>query len=262
MRFFEPEEPGLFYLPYKFDAKQWSEFPQEIAEYQIRTADGPKSQKDGRSWATGRIEYTPPDEIRSDITVSDMPSPYVLIDARFTLNVELSGAESSIKMETSTDGGHSWLTAGEKHGPFKDAWKTEPAVLAKSEHGRLTAVSGHYEGLRCGARFLSVRGGLVPDKLTAEPGIRAKTHYLAQPPFPGPPARMDLFKSSGTAMTRFNGLTGRRSAVHSVGRRCSGRCCNFLRVRSACTSRCKVPGRPSTTFDWRRTPKGLHRTDI
>ena len=60
IRFFKPEEPNLYYLPYKFDGHDWREFPQEIAEYNIRTVDGPRSQKDQRSWATGRIEYPPP----------------------------------------------------------------------------------------------------------------------------------------------------------------------------------------------------------
>jgi hypothetical protein len=59
VRYFHPEESGLFYLPYERTEKGWEEFPKEIEQYHIRTADGPRSQKDDRSWSTGRIEYTP-----------------------------------------------------------------------------------------------------------------------------------------------------------------------------------------------------------
>ena len=144
IRFFEPEEPGLFYLPYKFDGAQWTEFPREISQYHIRTADGPRSQKDNRSWATGRIEYTPPKKIDTDVTVIDMPSPYVIIDAQFKLNLELAGAQSNVTVETSIDGGRRWQPAGERRGPFNGGWTFEPAVLASSEHGKKTAVSGTY----------------------------------------------------------------------------------------------------------------------
>lgn len=143
-RFFAPEEPGLFYLPYKFDGKNWSEFPQELPEYHIRTADGPRSQKDDRLWATGRIEYSPRSLPKQAVTVIEMPSPYVIIDARFSMRVNLPGASSQLHVETSTDGGETWQLAGELHGPFHDQWSTEPKVLVQSAHGRLTAVSGSY----------------------------------------------------------------------------------------------------------------------
>ena len=139
IRFFAPEEPGLYYLPFKFDGKQWSEFPQEVADYQIRTAEGPRSQKDARTWATGRIEYTP----TASGDVIDMPSPYVIIDARFSLHVDVA-AGGSLLIETSTDGGHQWEPAGELHGPHRGAWSVAPRVIAKSAHGRWTAVSGTY----------------------------------------------------------------------------------------------------------------------
>ena len=51
IRYYKPERAGDFYLPYKFDGREWKEFPQEIAEYRIRTEDGPRSQKDARLWA-------------------------------------------------------------------------------------------------------------------------------------------------------------------------------------------------------------------
>ena len=143
VRFYHPEEPGLFYLPYKYDGKVWKEFPQEISEYQIRTADGPRSQKDGRQWATGRIEYEPPAIGTGGAVTIDMPSPYVIIDARFSMRVSLAAA-SELSVETSTDGGAQWDAAGELKGPHQGEWTTEPRVLAQSAHGRLTAVSGTY----------------------------------------------------------------------------------------------------------------------
>lgn len=144
IRFFAPEEPGLFYLPYKFDGEHWTEFPEDVPEYHIRTADGPRSQKDARLWATGRIEYTPPSLTDQAVTVIDMPSPYVVIDARFTIDAELPSQDSSLGVETSTDGGRNWVPAGELRGPHQGDWTAEPAVLVKSAHGRLTAASGSY----------------------------------------------------------------------------------------------------------------------
>lgn len=144
IRFFRPEEPWLFYLPYKFDGNRWTEFPREIAQYHIRTADGPRSQKDNRLWATGRIEYTPPSIPNEATTVIDMPSPYVIIDARFTMKLTLPKRSSTLSVETSIDGGHTWDVAGKISGSYRGGWSVEPKVLARSAHGRLTAVSGSY----------------------------------------------------------------------------------------------------------------------
>jgi hypothetical protein len=94
VRFFEPEAPSLFYLPYKFDGKQWSEFPEEIPRYGIRTADGPRSQKDHRTWATGRIEYSPPVIPDDRELLIEMPSPWVIIDAQFAVDEKHATAES------------------------------------------------------------------------------------------------------------------------------------------------------------------------
>ncbi len=143
IRYYQPEEPELYYLPYKFDGKTWSEFPQEIAQYGIRTADGPRSQKDARLWATGRIEYEPdlagaPAEI-----VIDMPSPYVIIDASAEMRLQLAKGQS-LTAATSVDNGRTWSEAGRAAGPYSGAWKTEAATLTRSEHGRRTAVSGTY----------------------------------------------------------------------------------------------------------------------
>ena len=142
--YFRPEEPGLFYLPYKRTETGWEEFPQEVAQYHIRTADGPRSQKDDRSWSTGRIEYTASPANALSETVIPVDSPYVIIDAKFSLDLELEGKEQSVAVATSTDGGKSWDDAGRKAGPFMGAWDAGPGILARSAHGKLTAVSGRY----------------------------------------------------------------------------------------------------------------------
>jgi hypothetical protein len=143
IRYFAPEEPGLAYLPYKWDGQNWSEFPQDAPAFHVRVAEGPHSEKDYRSWATGRIEYTPKQLASEPLTVIDMPSPYVIIDAQFTMQVDVS-PDASLQVETSTDGGHTWTLAGKLSGPYQGRWVVEPALLSESEHGRLTAVSGTY----------------------------------------------------------------------------------------------------------------------
>ncbi len=147
VRYFRPEEPGLFYLPYKRTEKGWEEFPQEIDQYQIRTVDGPRSQKDGRYWSTGRIEYTPvlsdPRTYYSKVpgeAVFQVRSPYVIIDAKFSLELDLASEKQTAQIATSTDGGKSWVVAGPLNGP----WRVAPKIEARSAHGSLTAVSGHY----------------------------------------------------------------------------------------------------------------------
>jgi len=50
-------------------------------------------------------------------------SPYVLIDARFSMTLELAdGAVAAL--ETSTDGGLTWEEAARRAGPFRGEWKT------------------------------------------------------------------------------------------------------------------------------------------
>jgi len=175
VRHFSPEKPDLYYLPYKFNGTLWEVFPQEIAEYNIRTVDGPRSQKDDRRWATGRLEYRPPVDAR-EIASYSVRSPYVIIDAEFKLKAELASANQSLKVETSTDDGRSWLGAGELRGPHKGEWRTEPAVLDRSAHGRRTAVSGSYSYLvritrsprtEVGEMFFSTRIQLNPRTLPA-----------------------------------------------------------------------------------------------
>jgi len=101
IRYYQPETPDSYYLPKKFDGKSWTDFPQEIAQYNLRTKDGPRSQKDNRQWATGAIEYRP----QSLQDVYEMPSPYVIIDAKFRAEGD------PVTAETSVDGGRTW-TAG------------------------------------------------------------------------------------------------------------------------------------------------------
>ncbi|HUU28090.1 MAG TPA: hypothetical protein VM123_09775 [archaeon] len=176
VRFFKPESERLYYLPYKNVGKTFQEFPVEHSRYDIRTDDGPKSQKDYRRWSTGRIEYTPPlweksayypvsapgfnnnlslpsgpnEPLRREnaalpgAAVFEMPSPYVLIDARISLYAELTTAANRLAIETSTDWGRSWQPAGTINGPFTGPWEVGSRVLATSEHGSLTAVSGAY----------------------------------------------------------------------------------------------------------------------
>ncbi|MEO7142559.1 MAG: hypothetical protein ABI165_03565 [Bryobacteraceae bacterium] len=152
IRYFRPETPDLYYLPYKFDGTSWHEFPQEIAQYHIRTADGPQSQKDSRRWATGRIEYQPTESDLAAIVQKDgsgsiiipMPCPYVVIDAQFKMNASLASGGDSVSVDTSVDDGHTWTRGAAIHGPFQGRWNAAPAVIVKSEHGQLTAVSGSY----------------------------------------------------------------------------------------------------------------------
>lgn len=145
IRYFAPESTDAYYLPYKFNGKAWEEFPQEVAEYHIKTADGPRSQKDDRLWATGLLEYRLPIAAEGTQTF-EVHSPYVIVDARFEFDAVLA-ADKTLTVETSTDDGLTWSTAGTLHGPHRGTWQIEPAVLTRSEHGRRTAVSGKYSYL-------------------------------------------------------------------------------------------------------------------
>jgi hypothetical protein len=153
IRYFQPEPPGVFYLPYQYDGSQWQEVPQEIKEYNIKTADGPHSQKDARTWATGKVEYRPPADVlgtwqagaNSTATlVLAMPCPFVVIDAAFDIDVALPTVHDALRAETSTDGGASWVESAPLAGPFSSPWKIRPARLTQSAHGERNAVSGTY----------------------------------------------------------------------------------------------------------------------
>jgi hypothetical protein len=179
IRYFKPESEGLFYLPFKFDGKNWAEFPREIAQFNIRTVDGPRSQKDSRAWATGRLEYSPvlsdrsayyPEPgvgLNSNLRLPDpgpnmgylarvsgqqparalfeMQSVYVLIDAQVALEAQLQERAQSLLAEVSVDGGKNWEEMARLSGPFRGIWHAESPVRASSQHGSLNVVSGRYQ---------------------------------------------------------------------------------------------------------------------
>ncbi len=144
VRYFQPEQGNLSYLPYKFTGRAWEEFPQEVAQYQIRTDDGPHSQKDARRWATGVLEDRLDDLAAGRVV--EMHSPYVIIDAQFQVEAALS-AGSRVALETSRDGGRNWDLAGTLSGPRQGIWQTGPAVLTRSAHGSRNAAGGAYDYL-------------------------------------------------------------------------------------------------------------------
>lgn len=142
IRYFYPADDQKYFLPWAYDGQGWREFPQEIEAYKIKTRNGPRSQKDSRAWGTGRIEYRPPRLSNTNVVV-DMPCPYVIIGAEFTMDVDL-GTNGSLAVETSTDVGRTWTRSAHLTGPYQGHWRAEPAILAKSAKGVLNAVSGSY----------------------------------------------------------------------------------------------------------------------
>ena len=143
VRYFSPERPGLFYLPYKFDGTAWTEFPKDDIEYKNFVADGPHRQKDERKWGTGFFEYRPKLTGAAE-QIFKVQSPYVIIDAEFLANLDLKSNRQSVVFETSSDNGRTWTPASRLSGPHQGPWRGEPAVLTKTGHGRRTAVSGTY----------------------------------------------------------------------------------------------------------------------
>jgi hypothetical protein len=142
IRYFHPERPDLFYLPFQHTDQGWQEFPREVRKYKIRTADGPHSQRDTRAWATGRIEYAPAlSAARSQ--VFEVRSPYVIIGAEFRFHAALHKGQRAL-IETSADGGGTWQHAAEVNGPYAGEWLSRPAILTKSANGERNAVAGSY----------------------------------------------------------------------------------------------------------------------
>jgi hypothetical protein len=138
IRYFGPEPSGAYYLPYKSTGPAWGEFPQEVSQYRIRTADGPHSQKDDRRWATGLLEYRLP--IRGEAqSVFEVHSPYVIVDAQFQFDAVLSTEDQTLTVQTSTD-----EDARIRGHAARNRMAIEPAVLTRSDHGCRTAVSGSY----------------------------------------------------------------------------------------------------------------------
>ena len=190
IRYFAPESAGAYYLPYKATGRAWEEFPQEIAQYQIKTADGPHSQKDDRLWATGLLEYHVP--IAADATqIFEVHSPYVIMNARFEFDATLTVENQTLAVDTSTDDGRTWSSAGILRGPHRGTWQIEPKVLTQSEHGRRTAVSGTYDyqvrvtkasGVELRSAVLLSRIQLNPRTLPALTAGHNDLIYTAGPP--------------------------------------------------------------------------------
>ncbi|HZC44659.1 MAG TPA: hypothetical protein VE195_10815 [Acidobacteriaceae bacterium] len=149
VRYYRPTPAGTFYLPYTYDGKDWKIAP-DFAQFHLSPSVGPRSEKDARMWATGKIEYRPTnlsDNVSrngDDATYTfSMPSPYVIIDAHFSVQASLPTAENKLTAETSVDGGRSWTASGSLAGPFNGPWEIHAADLPGA-HGHRTAVSGTY----------------------------------------------------------------------------------------------------------------------
>jgi hypothetical protein len=141
-RYFRPQDDRLYYLPFAFDGEAWREFPKELEQYRIRTRNGPQSQKDSRRWGTGMIEYRPPVPDHGEFAV-DMPCPWVIIDAAFSMNLKLR-AGGNILLETSIDGGKTWKPAATLNGPHEGPWRVGAATVAQTANGRRSEVTGMY----------------------------------------------------------------------------------------------------------------------
>ena len=99
-------------------------------------------------------------------------------------------------MATSVDGGRSWQPGDSLIGPFSGTWKVAPAVLAASDNGKCSAVSGHYgylvrlslsgpapvEGAQIRGLKLTSRFELNPRSLPwLEPGANEMLYSPGQP---------------------------------------------------------------------------------
>lgn len=168
IRNFFPASDRLFYLPF---AQQpdgtWAEFPREIAQYNIKTQNGPRSQKDNRLWGTGRLEYRP-QALPAD-GVIPVTSPYVVIGAAFDMHANVAQG-GSITVDTSTDDGKTWKQSASLSGPFDGPLHALPATVAKGANGALNAVSGSYGYLvRIRAKAATVRDVLVATDFAVNP---------------------------------------------------------------------------------------------
>jgi hypothetical protein len=149
-RYYKPTPAGLFYLPYTYNGDKWNLLP-DFAQFNLPVEEGPHSEKDKRSWATGKLEYRPDGNGDAAVHASghdesitfSMPSPYVVIDANFKLSATLPNAEDTLTVATSIDGGQTWTNGMSTKGPFQGPWEAHAAELPAS-HGRLNAVSGSY----------------------------------------------------------------------------------------------------------------------
>ena len=149
-RYFQPTPKNLFYLPYAYNGTSWKILP-DFAQFHLTTDTGPHSEKDKRTWATGKIEYRPTsngDAIvvhrgRDTVMTFSMPSPYVIIDANFSVQVSLPTSSDKIIAATSIDGGHTWTDTTSLSGPFNGPWTASPASISPADK-HLNAISGSY----------------------------------------------------------------------------------------------------------------------
>jgi hypothetical protein len=189
IRYFHPERDDHFYLPHKLTGDGWEEFPTEPKAWPIFTRNGPKSQKDSRRWATGAIEYRPPVPAEPSALI-EVRSPYVIIGAGFQLQVESASKDAAVTIETSTDDGRTWQTAGRLQGIHTGEWSAEPAPQSRSDHGVRTAVSGRYgyllrltrsAGVQIKDLLLTTKFQLNPRALPALKAGRNEFVYTAGP---------------------------------------------------------------------------------
>ncbi len=209
-RFFQPEKEDLCYLPFKYDGKSWEEFPREFPQFNIWTKDGPRSQKDDRLWATGRLEYAPVlsendsyhagtnKDTNTNLRLPDfkqrreylgrenpklaaratfeMNSVYVLIDAVLTLEAKLEERKQSVAAEISVDGGRNWEKMASIEGPCHGKWECRPREIARGAHGTASSVSGKYSYLI----RLSLNGPGAEDGIQIK-DVRISSHFQVNP---------------------------------------------------------------------------------
>ncbi|MCX6622212.1 MAG: hypothetical protein NTY38_14315, partial [Acidobacteria bacterium] len=187
-----------FYLPFQTDSKQWTARPKDARNYQIYARNGPKSNADTRLWGTGRLEYSPAmwesdsfypvfgdgfnqnlkigrkgdtggrlqaeDANSAASAVFEVTSPYVLINADFNFKAYVGGAEDSVRLETSTDNGRTWVEAGLIRGRQSGEAHAAAAVLDRSGEAVRTVVSGQYRYLL--RLTLTGKSGLTPPSVS------------------------------------------------------------------------------------------------
>jgi hypothetical protein len=199
VRYYQPREKSLYYQPFQTDGKQWASRPKDSGEYRIYTKNGPHSHTDKRLWGTGRLEYNPAmwesdsfypifgegfnqnlkigrkgdtggrlqaeDAAAPASAVFEVTSPYVLINADFNFKAYVGGAEDSVRLETSIDGGRTWKEAGLISGRHSGEAHAAAAVLDRSADGGVrTVVSGQYRYLL--RLTLTGKSGLTPPSVS------------------------------------------------------------------------------------------------
>ena len=175
VEFFHRGAKGDFFLPFKFDGADWSEFPKPVPAYRIRTEDGPKSQKDAREWGTGVFEYTPDLSDRAayyprfergfnesvalgdkqgagvlcgdSTAIFEVSSPWVIYRAQFELIGDLPGEGDRWSLETSTDEGRTWQQAEVRKWTAFRRLEGRTCYRGTLPHGSWSAVSGSYRYL-------------------------------------------------------------------------------------------------------------------